>query len=1101
MSTSLRVLILEDQPSDAESIVHELRRAGFEPDWRRVATEEEYLAHLDPALDIILADDTLPQFNAPQALHALQRRELDIPFIVLTGTSGEEAAVECIGQGAADYLLKDRLVRLGQAVTRALEERRLRADRARLFQEERTRRRQLEAVRAVTVEITREVDLPTLLGLITRRATEMLGGHAGVVFLWEDAAQVLVPQAWHGRGEWTRDLRIRMGEGITGAVAQRRAGLIVNDYRAWPHALPLVLEHTEALAIMAEPILYRDRLLGVIHVERHTTTRQFTREDQEFLALFAAQAAIAIANARAYAEVERRRRIAKALNRVGAMMTAALDLETVTAAIGRAVVELLDAPLVRVMVLDPARGQLVTAASVGEPELAQYDPRARSGRMPLAEAAFERGEPAYACPIARDPRYVNQEWAARHGLQMYLVIPLRAGGEKIGNLNLHRREARRLTGEETTVLISFAEQAAIVIQSARLLEEVRGARDFLQSIMANSTDAIATLDLEGRLTYISPGAQELLGYRADEVLGRHFGEFFEGGKEAAHVVLQRLPSALRVRDHEARAWTKEGRWVDLSISLAALRDADGAIVGTLAIARDITTRKQAEEALRNLSRAVEQSPASIVITDAAGTIEYVNPKFTEVTGYTLEEVRGQNPRIVKSGETPPEVYAHLWATITAGREWRGEFRNRRKDGTLVLEAASISPVRDTGGVITHFIAVKEDITERRRVEEQLRQTEKIATMGQLLAGVAHELNNPLSVVMGQAMLLQMKLGDDPLGGRTRKIQDAAERCARIVRNFLALARQHPPERQQVYLNKAVEETVELMAYPLRVDTVKVTLDLAPDLPAISGDPHQLQQVLVNLITNAHHAMQATPPPRGLTLTTRFDSARGCVTLEVADTGPGIPAEIRDRIFDPFFTTKPAEEGTGLGLSLCQGIVEGHGGSIGVACPPGQGAVFRVELPVGPAPAPVPGATVPEEVAPLREKRILIVDDEAMIRDLLGDVLSADAHQVDEAASGVGALEKLQAGAYDMILSDIKMPELDGPGLYREVERRQPEMARRFAVLTGDALSPETWAFLEAVPVPRLVKPFTLAEVRRVVRQVLGDKAPDGPGRAGDGKQG
>jgi two-component system NtrC family sensor kinase len=370
--------------------------------------------------------------------------------------------------------------------------------------------------------------------------------------------------------------------------------------------------------------------------------------------------------------------------------------------------------------------------------------------------------------------------------------------------------------------------------------------------------------------------------------------------------------------------------------------------------------------------------------------------------------------------------------------------------------------------------------------EQLLQTEKLATMGQLLAGVAHELNNPLAVVMGRTALLRQKLEGGPLGIQVEKVAQAAERCARIVRNFLALARHRPPERQPVSLNQVVHEAVELLGYPLRVDNVEVMLDLVEDLPILWADPHQLHQVVVNFITNAHHAMRETPPPRQLTLTSRYDSETRRVSLEVADTGPGIPPGIQGRIFEPFFTTKPPGQGTGLGLSLCQGLIEGHGGSIRAESQQGGGAVFVIELPVQAPPTAVPEARTAEPAAPIQEKVILVVDDEPEVVEVLADMLSADGHRVDTAENGAVALNKLRARgyAYDLILCDLRMPELDGPGLYEELQRRDPRLCRRLVFLTGDVLSPRITEFLERTGAASLSKPFALEEVRQVVQSAL-----------------
>jgi signal transduction histidine kinase len=368
--------------------------------------------------------------------------------------------------------------------------------------------------------------------------------------------------------------------------------------------------------------------------------------------------------------------------------------------------------------------------------------------------------------------------------------------------------------------------------------------------------------------------------------------------------------------------------------------------------------------------------------------------------------------------------------------------------------------------------------------DQLLQTEKLAAMGSLLAGVAHELNNPLAVVLGRADLLAQQLAGSPLQSRAELIAEAAERCARIVRNFLALARQRSPERQAVQLNQIIQEAVELVAYPLRVDDVEVRLELAPSLPVLWADPHQLHQVLVNLITNAHQAMRQAPPPRRLTLATRAESAAGRVVLRVADTGPGIPAEVRPRIFEPFFTTKPPAQGTGLGLSICQGIIEGHGGSIRVESPPGEGAVFVIELPVEAPPVAERAGRAAEALPSVRRRTILVVDDEPEIAAVLAEMLSTDGHEVETAGNGRIALARLRERTYDLILSDLRMPELDGAGLYRELERERPELLSRLIFLTGDELGGETTAFLQRTGAQALAKPVHADDVRRVVQRVL-----------------
>src|SRR5436309_4665772 len=368
---------------------------------------------------------------------------------------------------------------------------------------------------------------------------------------------------------------------------------------------------------------------------------------------------------------------------------------------------------------------------------------------------------------------------------------------------------------------------------------------------------------------------------------------------------------------------------------------------------------------------------------------------------------------------------------------------------------------------------------------QLLEAERRATRGSHLAGVAHERNSPLSVILGQVGLFATTAADDSARARAREIGEAAERCAHIVRSFLTIARRHPPERGHVSLNLLLRDAVELLAFELRIDNIDVQLDLESDLPLVWADGHQLKQVVLNLIANARQALREAPPPRRLSLATRYEVQSRRARIEVADTGPGIPPEIQARIFEPFFTTKPEGEGTGLGLALARGIVEGHGGTIGVESRPGEGARSLIELPVGTPALATNDEPEPFEAAlPVPGKTILVVDDEPAVAALLAEALSRDGYKVDTAANGAIALRKLAAQNYDLIISDSGMPVLSGPELYLELERREPHLAQRFVFVTGDVLSSSTRAFLEQTGAPQLEKPFTLESVKRVVRRAL-----------------
>lgn len=511
----------------------------------------------------------------------------------------------------------------------------------------------------------------------------------------------------------------------------------------------------------------------------------------------------------------------------------------------------------------------------------------------------------------------------------------------------------------------------------------------------------------------------------------------------------------------------------------------------------VVERQHAEEALRasevRFRSVVRAANDAIILGDNQGRIITWNQGAESIFGYAEVEVLGQPLTILM-----PARYrgAHQRAIdqlmVTGQPRLMGktlEFHGLRKDGSEFPLEMSLATWESGGG--TFCSGIIRDVTERKQALEQLQrqqealyQREKLAAMGSLLASVAHELNNPLSVVMVQADLLSLELKDEPLVERIKAMSQSAERCVHLVRNFLALARQNPPQRSQVSLNAVVEDVMELLSYTLRVDNIDLIWRPAEDLPPLWADQHQLHQVVVNLVTNAHQALRGTAAPRQLMLTTRHDPTRRQVSLEVADTGPGIPSALRERIFEPFFTTKPPGVGTGLGLPFCQGIIAGHGGTISVESQPGHGTVFRVDLPVEAVPVPAPETPPPQTSPSSAGKTLLVVDDEPGITSALAYLLRRDGHKVDTAAHGRQALERLQHQDYDLILCDLRMPELDGPGFYREMTQSHPHLRRRIIFLTGDTLSPEAQEFLARVGVSRLSKPFRAAEVRQAIQQAL-----------------
>ncbi|NUM54500.1 MAG: PAS domain S-box protein [Candidatus Hydrogenedentes bacterium] len=624
------------------------------------------------------------------------------------------------------------------------------------------------------------------------------------------------------------------------------------------------------------------------------------------------------------------------------------------------------------------------------------------------------------------------------------------------------------------------------------IEERKQAAESLKlfrSLMDKSLDAIAIIDPDtARVLDANEEACNALGYTREELLTKRVFDFDPLVDQSEYT---RRAEELR----KSGSWSleslhrrKDGTTYPIEVTLRYVSLGRDYIVS---VARDITERLRTEEERKRLAMAVEHAAETIVITDTTGAIVYVNPAFEKITGYTRDEAVGQNPRILKSGKQGGAFYAHLWETISRGEVWRGNMTNKRKDGSLYEEDATISPVRDSRGNVIAFVAIKRDITEQLNLEAQLRQSQKMEAIGGLAAGIAHDFNNILAAILGYTQIAMLDMAaDDPLHKHLEQVEKASLRARDLVQHILTFSRQTEAILRPVRLDVIIEEVLKLLRASLpRI--IEFRADVQPLDHLVRADSTQIHQVIMNLCTNAAHAMRVHGGVLEVSLRSiEVDRHTPKASLElneglwaqisVSDTGHGMDSATVNRIFEPFFTTKHDEGGTGLGLSTVHGIVKQHGGTITVYSEPGQGTVFHIYLPL------ILGA---EEDASHRHteaprgngERVLVVDDEEPVALMTAGMLEKLGYTVTVRTSAVEAIATFRAdpGQFDLVITDQTMPQMTGRSLIAELRRIRPDIVVLMATGYGANVDERS---LQVAAI--LLKPVLFDQLAVAVRAAL-----------------
>jgi PAS domain S-box-containing protein len=642
-------------------------------------------------------------------------------------------------------------------------------------------------------------------------------------------------------------------------------------------------------------------------------------------------------------------------------------------------------------------------------------------------------------------------------------------------------------------------RASLTIVTLRLQQYECGRYDDLVEPWDRSTELVLVRSSEGRILAVNEAFARKFGVPRLNWMGRDPSSLVHPDDQAEWRMLSdRVARAPYRTSHEHRWMTAQG-WRWLSWEELVVRNEAGEVTAYRAVGRDVTKRRLAEEHFSKLAKAVEQSPFSIVMTTPDGRVQYVNPRYTHSTGYTLEEIFEKSIPVLREGHPSEESFQEFEDTVMMGQKWTGELCTKCKDGRILWEYVQVSPIRNNEDQVTHLLCMREDITERKKLEEQLRQAQKMESLGTLAGGIAHDFNNVLAIIAGFAEIaLNRHPADEAISKYLREIHSASQRAVGLVRQILTFSRKTEASFRPVSINQQIQDLGRMCAetFPR---TIAFQFDLDGSLPSIAADSSQLQQVIMNLCVNARDAM--TSGGRISVSTRRVsgesisrlggEAGQWYVCIRVVDTGCGMPPHVKARIFEPFFTTKQNSGGTGLGLSVVYGIILNHRGFLEVDSVENVGSTFNIYLPMEEgkvaARASETGHGLLGDI-PAGRETVLIVEDEASLRELLKMVLEPRGYKVLTAADGAQAIDVLlrEPKTIEAVLLDLNLPELNGVDVFKTLRRIRPET--KVLIVSGN-ITPEVRRELNALGQSEfLPKPYQIDELGRRLRSLLGPLA-------------
>jgi signal transduction histidine kinase len=895
---------------------------------------------------------------------------------------------------------------------------------ARMYSEAVHRAARLRDLVAVSQSITGSLDSADVMRRITQAMAGMRPGALGAVHLFDAARGVLRAEAFSG-AEWQGvPIERAPNAGLPGVVFEAQTPVLVPQPQTHPRTLaPEWWKKRPRGTYYGVPINVGDTLMGVLDYVLPEGLPD--AEEQEALRLLAAQAGIALRNAALYQTARVQAERIRALAAVNQRLSSALDLDELLRTISESAASLLGVRFVAFWLADDATHTLALAGG-SEAAINEDFPHKRITYDTGATGWVARHrERLVVDDITRDVRIVDLEWFARWGFTSFAAYPVVSGDELLAILVLCHAAPIRVSEDAADVIDMFLGQASVAVRNAQLYREAQRRRDVAETLARVARELTGTLDVERIAEAVTHGLVDLLGTRG-AALYRYHAETGELRQLAAY-------------GEDAAA-----------LRGLAIGPGEG-VVGLAVAARKIVTTPDVLREPR-----VALSPELRARLAGLGSCSVVGVPLL----------------------TRDSVVGALSLGDGVGREFTGDelqaLQAFADQTALALENARL------------YATAQESLARLRETQAQLVQAAKMSALGQLVSGVAHELNNPLSVIIGYGQLLLARDVPPALKRPVELMVSQGDRMAKIVRNLLYFARQRPPERAAVDVRQVMEQTLTLRLNHLTLSGIVVERDFADTLPVINGDAQQLEQVFLNLLLNAEQAILETRPQGRIVLRARLRPDGRAILASVTDDGPGIPADAIHRVFEPFYTTKTVGMGTGLGLSVSYGIVQEHGGRLSVDSRPGE-TTFTLELPVtGP---PVPASTTDRRVYSGVGKTALVVEDEPAVLDLVVTLLGESGWRVEVAPGGRAGLESVRRNAYDLIVSDLRMPGGDGQELYAHAIAHDAALRRRFIFITGDTAGKEARAFIDSAEVPVVEKPFSPTVFEEAVWRLMTAGAP------------